>query len=443
MRKKLFLLLVSCLAFVGNVCAEELGEGESVKIPDTDIQVSRTVDVPVKYIFNRYIPGTEEVPDKGYRGFQLQIVLPEGITCTAVKLNPALASYLPDYQIQQSIKDGELRILGMEIALDLVPLNSNLDPSLLDEEGYADLCYMTLAASEDLEAGEDLAAEITHFEFDYATKVVLIPQESFTLTTVEKEPLPLSEEDTDIAEATTKPDDYLVTRTLKAGNWSTICLPFDMTTEEMKEAFGDEVALADFDSYDTNEVEEDDDPITNITVNFQTVTSGIEKNHPYLIKTSKNVESFTMKNITLDPDEAACHKDYKVKVPKVGWVLFGSFIGTLHNGVDIKPYLDENDETVRPLFLSGNKFYYSSESTNPLKGFRGYFTFRDVLTDVASANIGIAIDNEVDYIEGISTVHYANGAVYTISGMYVGKDIDLNKLPSGIYIVNNKKVVVK
>lgn len=449
MRKKLFLLLVSCLAFVGNVCAEELGDGESVKIPDTDIQAARTVDVPIKYIFNRYIPGTNNVPDtegydpdRGYRGFQLNVALPEGITCTAVKLNPALASYLPEYQIKKSLVDGETRLVGMEISMDLIPLNSNLDPSLLDEEGYADFCYLTLQAAEDIEVGKELVAQITHFEFDYATKVVLIPQESFKLSTLEKQPLPLSEEDTDIAEATTEPDDYLVTRTLKAGNWSTICLPFSMTTDEMKEAFGEDVALADFDSYDTNEVEEDDDPITNITVNFQTVTSGIEKNHPYLIKTSKNVESFTMKNITLDPDEAACHKDYKVKIGKVT-VTYGSFIGTLHNGVDIKPYLDEDNETVRPLFLSGNKFYYSSESTNPLKGFRGYFTFLDVLTDVASANIGIAIDNEVDYIEGISSVHYANGAVYTISGMYVGKDIDLNKLPSGIYIVNNKKVVVK
>ena len=447
MRKKLFLLLVSCLAFVGNVCAEELGDGESVKIPDVDIQVSRTVDVPIKYIFNRYIPGTEEVPDKGYRGFQVQIVLPEGITCTAVKLNPALASYLPDYQIQKSFKDGELRIIGMEVATDLIPLNSNLDESLLDEEGYADLCYLTLAASEDLEAGEDLAAEITHFEFDYATKVVLIPQESFTLTTVEKEPIPLSEEDIEIAEANENEDDYIVTRTLKAGNWSTICLPFAMTTDEMEKAFGDNVALADFVNYETNEVEADDDPITNITVNFSNVTSGIEANHPYIIKTSKNVENFTVSGKTLSPDEEGSVKEYteRIKVGKV-WIdyVYGSFKGTLHNGVDIKPYVDaETSETMYPLFLSGNKFWYASESTKPLKGFRGYFVFLDKLDDIASANIGIMIDNEADYIEGISTSQVANGAVYTISGMYVGKDIDLNKLPSGIYIVNNKKVVVK
>lgn len=453
MRKKLFLLFVSCLAFVGNVCAEELGDGESVKIPDADIQATRTVDLPIKYIFNRFIPGTNNVPDtdgydpdRGYRGFQLNVALPEGITCTAVKLNPALASYLPEYQIKKSLVDGETRLVGMEISMDLIPLNSNLDPSLLDEEGYADFCYLTLQAAEDIEVGKELVAQITHFEFDYATKVVLIPQESFKLSTLEKQPLPLSEEDTEIAEANDVEDDYLVTRTLKAGNWSTICLPFSMTTDEMKEAFGEDVALADFVNYETNAVNETD-PVTDITVNFSSVTSGIDANHPYIIKTSKNVENFTVTGKTLNPDEEGCVKDYteRVKVGKV-WVdfVYGSFKGTLHNGVDIKPYVDEDtEETMCPLFLSGNKFWYASENTKPLKGFRGYFVFLDKLDDVASANIGIMIDNEADYIEGISTSQVANGDVYTVSGMYVGKNLDLKKLPRGMYIVNNKKVVVK
>lgn len=445
MRKKLFLLLVSCLAFVGNVCAEELGDGESVKIPDADIQATRTVDVPIKYIFNRFIPGTNNVPDtdgydpdRGYRGFQLNVALPEGITCTAVKLNPALASYLPEYQIKKSLVDGETRLVGMEISMDLIPLNSNLDPSLLDEEGYADFCYMTLQAAEGIEVGKELVAQITHFEFDYATKVVLIPQESFKLSTVEKQPLPLSEEDTEIAEANDKEDDYLVTRTLKAGNWSTICLPFSMTTDEMEEAFGANVALADFVGYDTDAAKEGD-PISEITVNFSSVTSGIDANHPYIIKTSKNVENFTVTGKTLSPDEEGSVIDFKIKR-----VWYGSFKGTLHSGVDIKPYYDsENECTIHPLFLSGNKFYYASENTKPLKGFRGYFTFYDALSDVASANIGIMIDNEADYIEGISTSQVANGDVYTVSGMYVGKNLDLKKLPRGMYIVNNKKVVVK
>ena len=33
--------------------------------------------------------------------------------------------------------------------------------------------------------------------------------------------------------------------------------------------------------------------------------------------------------------------------------------------------------------------------------------------------------------------------VYTIQGQYVGHDVDMKKLPSGIYIIDGKKMVVK
>ena len=38
---------------------------------------------------------------------------------------------------------------------------------------------------------------------------------------------------------------------------------------------------------------------------------------------------------------------------------------------------------------------------------------------------------------------YENGAVYMLDGQFVGKDVDLNKLPKGVYIINGKKRVVK
>lgn len=38
---------------------------------------------------------------------------------------------------------------------------------------------------------------------------------------------------------------------------------------------------------------------------------------------------------------------------------------------------------------------------------------------------------------------YENGAVYMLDGQLVGKDVDLNKLPKGVYIINGKKRVVK
>ena len=52
---------------------------------------------------------------------------------------------------------------------------------------------------------------------------------------------------------------------MKAGEWSTICLPFDMTAEQVQTAFGDDVALGDFTGYD---VAKENNVIVGITINF-------------------------------------------------------------------------------------------------------------------------------------------------------------------------------
>lgn len=71
-----------------------------------------------------------------------------------------------------------------------------------------------------------------------------------------------------------------VKRSINANEWSTICLPFAMTTEQIKDAFGDNVILGDFNgcvtSYDAT------DNVVGIKVNF-TNTEVIMANHPYII----------------------------------------------------------------------------------------------------------------------------------------------------------------
>lgn len=66
-----------------------------------------------------------------------------------------------------------------------------------------------------------------------------------------------------------------VRRTIKAGEWNTICLPFAMTAEQVKGAFGNDVQIGDFNDY-----EFDGDVIS---VKFRNATA-IEANHPYIIK---------------------------------------------------------------------------------------------------------------------------------------------------------------
>lgn len=44
-----------------------------------------------------------------------------------------------------------------------------------------------------------------------------------------------------------------VKRTIKANEWSTLVLPFAMTAEQVKSAFGNDVQLADFTGVETEE----------------------------------------------------------------------------------------------------------------------------------------------------------------------------------------------
>jgi hypothetical protein len=55
----------------------------------------------------------------------------------------------------------------------------------------------------------------------------------------------LSETDTELPADETGAN-VTVTRTIKADEWSTFCLPFAMTEEQVKTVFGQDVQLADF-----------------------------------------------------------------------------------------------------------------------------------------------------------------------------------------------------
>ena len=210
-----------------------------------------------------------------------------------------------------------------------------------------------------------------------------------------------------------------VLRTIKAGEWSTICLPFAMTTAQVKAAFGDDVELGDFTGYDTTE--DDGGDITGITVKFNSATA-IEANHPYIIKVSSAITEFTADGVDVAPDDAEINKGTSRK-PK-------AFIGNYVAGTAV-----ENG----CLFLNGNKFWYSVGTTT-IKGYRAYFNFFDLLTDFeenyAEAPVFIFFDNETTGIKDLQRAN-GDGRYYNLNGLHV------TNVKKGLYIKNGKKVVVK
>ena len=218
--------------------------------------------------------------------------------------------------------------------------------------------------------------------------------------------------------------DVRVRRTINANEWSTICLPFAMSEAQAKAAFGSDVQLADFTGWETTEYDASDNALA-IDVTFSSVTA-IEANHPYVIKVSSAVTEFTVDGVDIAPED-----DPAVSVGKKSKGTLGSFTGSY-----VPTLIDEEC-----LFLNSNKFWYSTGKTN-MKGYRGYFYFQDVLAAYA-ASAPVKMKFTLDGTTGIEDVQTFNGSniqdgeIYDLAGRRV------EKAEKGIYIINNKKVLVK
>ncbi|MDE6721155.1 MAG: leucine-rich repeat domain-containing protein [Bacteroidaceae bacterium] len=127
-------------------------------------------------------------------------------------------------------------------------------------------------------------------------------------------------------------------RSIKADEWSTIVLPFNMTEEQVKEVFGDDAQLADFAGY---EVMGDAGDVTCIQVNFNATTS-IKANTPCLIKVGMDISEFTVEGVDVVPEE----KPLVEAVPSTE-SQWSKMVGSYVAGTQVEKNC---------LFLSGNKF---------------------------------------------------------------------------------------
>lgn len=296
------------------------------------------------------------------------------------------------------------------------------------------LMRVMIEPSEELPVGTELKGTVKSILFNEYTGSGNIGHDfadkSFTVTIGEPTDgrILLDETSTDVPEAATNVN-VRVKRTIKANEWGTICLPFAMTQAQCKTVFGDDVLLKDFTGYET--VEDDEEDIVGITVNFADAAA-IEANHPYLIKVTTPVSEFTVDGVNIDPEEEPT-------------VSFGFTTGkgskAVYHPIDFNgtytanTLVPEND-----LFLSGNKFWYSTGATS-MKAFRAYFEFDDVLTEVesSSARIGMSFNDETTGIGYNKRETITNNTWYTLDG----RKLDKKPAEKGIYIRNNKKVVIQ
>ena len=400
------MLLTALVAYCGGAMAD----GLEVK----DVNISQGGEATLEIALEN--PVTE------FAAFQFNVELADGITVATNDKGKFVyekgARLDEEFSLSLSQPDALVntyRVLGYYTETQAIPSTTGA------------VVKITIKADAALAVGTTHVCKLSAINLTEANETKHTPDDiTFNVKITEKTYTILDETSTTTHAASGGPVDIQVKRTIKANEWSTLVLPFDMTEAQLKEALGSDVKLAEFEDY---EAEYTGDDVTGLTVNFVAtdLTEGFYGNYPYLVKTSKDITEFIVTS-TIDPDEEGAVVEYDNGKSGKQRKVLGSLIGTYHAG-DAIPN--------NGLFLSGNKFWYSAGATK-IKAFRAYFMLNEVLSGVAEAKVRFMVDEDAAAIEGI-TPDMENGVWYTLDGR------TLNGKPTerGVYIVDGKKVLIK
>lgn len=207
-------------------------------------------------------------------------------------------------------------------------------------------------------------------------------------------------------------------RTMVKGEWNTICLPFAVTEDKAKAAFGNDVKIVELDEY----------AIVDRNVLSFKASKEIAAATPYLIKPSTVADEYTFENVDIT-DKAAGYS-----MTKNADVAFKGIYNTVDITSDV--VAAKFGASYYAAFLgAGNKIYKAG--TGKTKGFRAYFA---IPNSASASALRVVIDGTATSIKNIdSEVVESNAPVYNLQGQRV----DGNNLTPGIYVKAGKKFVVK
>lgn len=202
----------------------------------------------------------------------------------------------------------------------------------------------------------------------------------------------------------TKVADVTVGRTLAAGVWNTLCLPFDVGKNTIAQATGnavDGVSLRTFSGFS-------DDVLTFAAVDK--VTAGT----PFLVKLAQAVESPTFPLVDLKGNITAETRT------------------VTYNGASMIGIFDPTDIGSSGLFLTASgELKRASGSSTTLKGLRAYFT-------VPGPSARLVLDDGATVIDMVETAP-ADNRWYAPDG----RRYNTQPTRRGIYIKDGKKVIIR
>ena len=268
------------------------------------------------------------------------------------------------------------------------------------------------------------------------------PTETLSLSDTKEYTVPTAGTDAVVGNVTIPQyESITLDRTFKAGQWTTLTLPFNLTQDEVQSIFGAGTQIIMLDKATLSS--DGGARLHFIYHEIQNVLPG----YPYLIKPTKEVNSFTANNKCINPS---------IKPFKVNTTPY-TFLGTpgyctaeKSNNNNVSGYsvkYEAND-----IFVSeGDGKLYVSGGTSYGKGYRAWLKKNPGTMGVKSISVVMSsFSNDDDTTTSIDVAEMApdliealgiQTGVYNLSGQRVANDT--RNLKAGIYIVNGKKTVVR
>ena len=221
-----------------------------------------------------------------------------------------------------------------------------------------------------------------------------------------------------------------------AKGWNSIILPVDMTAAQVKQAFGDGVQMAKFDRLDNNWIK-----FSTVVVAGEDVV--LHKNTPYIIYPAHE----PLKNYSYKSDGGVTEiLDGPVYVADgINYDGLASELEHTVNGIGMTYTGSYNSKTVVSadsyMFSKGNLVHTNKEHT--VKAYRCWLK-----EDAPSGKmLMFSLDgNGLDGTTGIQVIEEnkqnTNAGIYNLGGVRMNTN-NIDKLPKGVYVVNNKVVVKK
>ena len=217
--------------------------------------------------------------------------------------------------------------------------------------------------------------------------------------------------------------------------WNSIILPVDMTAAQVKEAFGENTQLAKFNALEDNWIKFS-------TVNVAADNVVLEKNTPYIIYPTKEPlgnYSYTINGVTQilnGPVYVANGINYDDQTSELEHTVNGggmTYTGSYSNPTTVSAY--------SYMFSKGDLIH--TIKSHDVKAYRCW------LKEDASSGKMLMFSINGNGIGGTTGIHVieenkqnTNTGIYNLGGVRMNTN-NVDKLPKGVYIVNNKVVVKK